>query len=131
MRISAGPAAVWRPLHCPRPRGEEAEAEAAHLNNLASQTTLVSPQGIAFSTTGALFISESDSRRVNRVRRVGTDGKISVYAGADSKCNCLENDCDCKDGRSSEQSLGAVFASISAISAGPGGDVFLSDMANR
>ena len=120
-----------RPLHCPRPRGEEAEAEAAHLNNLASQTTLVSPQGIAFSTTGALFIAESDSRRVNRVRRVGTDGKISVYAGADSKCNCLENDCDCKDGRSSEQSLDAVFASISAISAGPGGDVFLSDMVNR
>ena len=116
-----------RPLHCPRPREEE------QYLNLASQTTLVSPQSISFSTTGSLFIAESDSRRVNRVSRVGTDGKISVYAGKDSKCNCLENDCDCGDGKSgrSEQSLEAVFASISAISAAPNGDVFVSDQANR
>ena len=120
MNIVAG-----RPLHCPRPREEE------QYLNLASQTTLVSPQSISFSTTGALFIAESDSRRINRVSRVGTDGKISVYAGKDSKCNCLDNDCDCAKNGSSEQSLEAVFASISAISAGPSGDVFVSDMANR
>ena len=120
MNIVAG-----RPLHCPRPREEE------QYLNLASQTTLVSPQSISFSTTGALFIAESDSRRINRVSRVGTDGKISVYAGKDSKCNCLENDCDCGGAKNSEQSLEVVFASISAISAGANGDVYVSDQANR
>ena len=114
-----------RPLHCPRPQEEE------QYLNLASQTTLVSPQSISFSTTGALFIAESDSRRINRVSRVGTDGKISVYAGKDSKCNCLENDCDCGGDKTGEQSLEAVFASISAISAGANGDVYVSDQANR
>ena len=114
-----------RPLHCPRPQEEE------QYLNLASQTTLVSPQSISFSTTGALFIAESDSRRINRVSRVGTDGKIAVYAGKDSKCNCLENDCDCRAKSGDEQSLEAVFASMSSIAMGANGVVYVSDQANR
>lgn len=51
-----------RPLHC-QARGLDPE--------LATQATLVMPQSIAFAPSGDLFISESDSQRINRVRIVG------------------------------------------------------------
>jgi RHS repeat-associated protein len=114
-----------RPLHCPRPQEED------QYLNLAAQTTLVSPQGISFSTTGSLFIAESDSRRVNRVSRVDSDGKISVYAGKDSKCNCQEDDCNCHRGDKQDQALETVFASISSLAVGANGEVHVSDQANR
>ncbi|KAJ8911461.1 hypothetical protein NQ315_013565 [Exocentrus adspersus] len=77
-----------RPLHCPSPlTGYDIE--------LATHATLVMPQSISFSASGDLYVAESDSQRINRVRIIGTDGKISPYAGAESKCNCLERGCDC------------------------------------
>ena len=70
-----------RPLHCSRPR-------SSYFTNFASYTTLASPQSITFSPAGDLYIAESDARRINRISVVGTDGRISVFAGKDSKCNC-------------------------------------------
>ena len=51
-----------RPLHC-QARSLDSE--------LATQATLVMPQSIAFSSSGDLYIAESDSQRINRVRLVG------------------------------------------------------------
>ena len=64
--------------------------DACIFTNFASYTTLSSPQAITFSPSGELYIGESDSRRINRVSVVGTDGRISLFAGKDSKCNCQE-----------------------------------------
>lgn len=58
-----------RPLHCPSPAsGYDAE--------LATHATLTMPQSIAFAPSGDLYVAESDSQRINRVRVIGTDGKF-------------------------------------------------------
>uniref|UniRef100_T1GEJ9 Uncharacterized protein n=1 Tax=Megaselia scalaris TaxID=36166 RepID=T1GEJ9_MEGSC len=80
-----------RPLHC-------AQANTAYDTDLATHATLVMPQSISFGPMGNLYVAESDSQRINRVRVIGTDGKISNFAGAESKCNCLERGCDCFEG---------------------------------
>ena len=54
-----------RPLQCP---------PTAHLDTdleFATQATLVMPQSITFATNGDLYIGESDSQRINRVRIIG------------------------------------------------------------
>lgn len=51
-----------RPLHCPA-RGHDTE--------LATRATLVMPQSIAFAPSGDLYVAESDSQRINRVRVIG------------------------------------------------------------
>ena len=64
-------------------------------DDLANGASLVEPQSLSFSPNGDLYIAESDSQRINRIRKVSTDGKISTIAGKDSKCNCLDNGCAC------------------------------------
>ena len=64
-------------------------------DDLANGASLVEPQSLSFSPNGDLYIAESDSQRINRIRKVSTDGKISTSAGKDSKCNCLDNGCAC------------------------------------
>lgn len=116
LRIVAG-----RPLHCPTSANEDFA--------LAVHATLVMPQSIAFSSTGDLYIAESDSQRINRIRVVSTDGKIAHYAGTESKCNCLERGCDCF---SSDHHLAtsARFNTISAVAVTPNNDVYVADQAN-
>ena len=46
-----------RPLHCPLPR---------RTSDLATETTLIEPQSLAFAPNGDLYIAESDSQRINR-----------------------------------------------------------------
>ncbi|XP_073990846.1 teneurin transmembrane protein Ten-m isoform X3 [Rhodnius prolixus] len=115
VRVIAG-----RPLHCPA-RGTDTE--------LATQATLVMPQSIAFAPSGDLYIAESDSQRINRVRLVGTDGKISHYAGAESKCNCLDRGCDCFE---QDHFLASTskFNTISSIVVSPDGILHIADQAN-
>lgn len=111
-----------RPLHCASPMtGYDME--------LATHATLVMPQSIAFSSSGELFVAESDSQRINRVRVIGTDGKISLYAGAESKCNCLERGCDCFEADHFLAS-NAKFNTISAITISPDGNLHIGDQAN-
>ncbi|GJQ83081.1 hypothetical protein Trydic_g20093 [Trypoxylus dichotomus] len=111
-----------RPLHCASPvSGYDME--------LATYATLVMPQSIAFSAAGDLYVAESDSQRINRVRVIGTDGKISPYAGAESKCNCLERGCDCFEADHFLAS-NSKFNTISTVAVSPDGHVHIGDQAN-
>ncbi|XP_044012894.1 teneurin-m isoform X2 [Aphidius gifuensis] len=111
-----------RPLHC-------ASTSTSFDNELATHATLVMPQSIAFDSSGNLFIAESDSQRINRIRIIGTDGKISLYAGAESKCNCLERGCDCFEA-DHYLATTAKFNTISAVAVSPDGIVHIGDQAN-
>ncbi|CAH0721405.1 unnamed protein product, partial [Brenthis ino] len=111
-----------RPLHCPSPlTGYDME--------LATYATLVMPQSIGFGAAGDLYVAESDSQRINRVRLITTDGKISLYAGAESKCNCLERGCDCFEADHFLAS-NSKFNTISAVTVSPDGNVHIADQAN-
>ncbi|XP_024943143.1 teneurin-m isoform X4 [Cephus cinctus] len=111
-----------RPLHCASP-------SSTFDTELATHATLVMPQSIAFGPSGDLYIAESDSQRINRVRVIGTDGKISPYAGAESKCNCLERGCDCFEADHYLASS-SKFNTISAVAVSPDGIVHIGDQAN-
>ncbi|XP_034946583.1 teneurin-m isoform X3 [Chelonus insularis] len=111
-----------RPLHCASP-------STNFDTELATHATLVMPQSIAFGPSGNLFIAESDSQRINRVRVIGTDGKISPFAGAESKCNCLERGCDCFEADHYLAST-SKFNTISAVTVSPDGVVHIGDQAN-
>ncbi|XP_032454288.1 teneurin-m isoform X5 [Nasonia vitripennis] len=111
-----------RPLHCASP-------SSTFDTELATHATLVMPQSIAFGPSGDLYIAESDSQRINRVRVIGTDGKISAYAGAESKCNCLERGCDCFEADHYLAST-SKFNTISAVAVSPDGVVHIGDQAN-
>ncbi|XP_017957287.2 teneurin-m isoform X2 [Drosophila navojoa] len=111
-----------RPLHC-------ATATTAYDTDLATHATLVMPQSIAFGPLGELFVAESDSQRINRVRVIGTDGRISSFAGAESKCNCLERGCDCFEA-DHFLATSAKFNTIAALSVTPDGHVHIADQAN-
>ncbi|KAH1028031.1 hypothetical protein HUJ05_001438 [Dendroctonus ponderosae] len=111
-----------RPLHC-------ASSLYSYDMDLATHATLVMPQSIAFSSSGDLYVAESDSQRINRVRVIGTDGKIAQYAGAESKCNCLERGCDCFEADHYLAS-NSKFNSISAVSVSPDGHVHIGDQSN-
>nr|XP_050846417.1 teneurin-m isoform X5 [Vespula vulgaris] len=111
-----------RPLHCASPL-------SSFDTELATHATLVMPQSIAFGPSGNLYIAESDSQRINRVRVIGTDGKISPYAGAESKCNCLERGCDCFEADHYLAST-AKFNTISSVAVSPDGVVHIGDQAN-
>ncbi|KAK6625770.1 hypothetical protein RUM43_006069 [Polyplax serrata] len=117
MKVVAG-----RPLNCPIPLG-------GYHSELATHATLVMPQSITFGPSGDLYVAESDSQRINRVRVISTDGKISHYAGAESKCNCLDRGCDCFQ---EEHYLAATskFNTISSVTVTPDGTVHIADQAN-
>ena len=72
-----------------------------------------------FSFQGELYIAESDSTRINRVRRVHHN-KIELVAGRNSNCNCQEPNCKCYD---PEVHLAAAtrFSAISGIAVSPDG----------
>ncbi|PNF20246.1 Teneurin-m [Cryptotermes secundus] len=111
-----------RQLHCPSPVG-------GYDTELAAHATLVMPQSIAFGPSGDLYVAESDSQRINRVRVIGTDSKISHYAGAESKCNCLDRGCDCfEDGHFLAST--SKFNNISSIAVTPDGILHIADQAN-
>ncbi|XP_050092501.1 teneurin-m isoform X3 [Anopheles aquasalis] len=133
VRVIAG-----RPMHCATTSAASASttgtsaALSASLNydtDLAIHATLVMPQSIAFAPSGDLYVAESDSQRINRIRVIGTDGKITSYAGAESKCNCLERGCDCYEA-DHYLAISAKFNTISAITVTPDGHVHIADQAN-
>ncbi|VVC40590.1 Hypothetical protein CINCED_3A025864 [Cinara cedri] len=114
-----------RPMHCP-PIGRSG------LNTdqeLAIQTSLVMPQSIAFAPNGNMYVAESDSQRTNRIRFISTEGKISRFAGAESKCNCLDRGCDCYE-EDHYLAATAKFNTISSITVSPDGVVHVADQAN-
>ncbi|XP_026805650.1 teneurin-m isoform X3 [Rhopalosiphum maidis] len=114
-----------RPMHCP-PVGR------IGLNTdqeLAIQTALVMPQSIAFAPNGNMYVAESDSQRTNRIRVISTEGKISRFAGTESKCNCLDRGCDCYE-EDHYLAATAKFNTISSITISPDGVIHVADQAN-
>uniref|UniRef100_A0A1A9WCA4 Tenascin-like protein n=1 Tax=Glossina brevipalpis TaxID=37001 RepID=A0A1A9WCA4_9MUSC len=111
-----------RPLHC-------ATTSSVYDTDLATHATLVMPQSIAFGPLGELYVAESDSQRINRVRVIGTNGRISPFAGAESKCNCLERGCDCFEA-DHYLATSAKFNTIAALAVTPDGHVHIADQAN-
>ena len=111
-----------RPLNCP-PRKPDTPSD------LAAYTTLRSPQSLAFTPNGDLYVAESDSERINRVRVIETDERIHDFAGGDSKCNCRDETCPCFD-ESHVLAATAVFSTISAIAVTPDGVVHVLDQGN-
>ncbi|XP_072158624.1 teneurin-m isoform X3 [Bemisia tabaci] len=110
-----------RPLHCPAKGHSDIE--------LATHATLVMPQSIAFGPNGDLYVAESDSQRINRIRVIGTDGKIMHYVGAESRCNCLDRGCDCFE-EDHFLATSSKFNTISSIIVSPDGILHIADQAN-
>ena len=113
-----------RPLHCHR------IVKDKDLASFAAKSSLVTPQSLDFAGNGDMFLAESDGRRINRISKVSTDGRISFFAGKDSKCNCQDAECPCFD-ESVLLASESVFGSISSLAIGPDGSVIVSDQANR
>ncbi|XP_028969053.1 teneurin-m [Galendromus occidentalis] len=107
-----------KPLHCTGTKGD-----------FATDVFLESPTAITFSSQGDLYIAESDSQTVNRVRVVTPDGKIKHYVGAEPKCSCLEINCKCYDNEI--LATAAKFDSISGIAVTPDGNLHISDKGNH
>ena len=66
-----------RPLHCSAVGGHRSQQSFS--NDWATSTNLIQPQSIAFAPNGDLYVAESDSQRINRVRMVATNGKVRSY----------------------------------------------------
>ena len=119
------------PLHCPpiskshSPLLDKEESAP----KLATAVTLKSPQHITFSPNAELYIVESDSETVNRIRRVDTDGTITHYAGAESMCNCKEENCICYD-KKQELATKALLNNPTAITVTPDNVLHVADMGN-
>uniref|UniRef100_A0AAZ3RW92 Teneurin-4 n=1 Tax=Oncorhynchus tshawytscha TaxID=74940 RepID=A0AAZ3RW92_ONCTS len=71
VRIVAG-----RPMHCQVPG-----LDHFLVSKVAVHATLESANALAVSHNGILYISESDEKKINRVRQVSTNGEISLVAG--------------------------------------------------
>lgn len=120
-----------RPLHCPprNPNVTSLLTEEQSGPKLATDVLLQSPQHIAFAPNGELFITESDGKMINRVRVVNTDGTISFYAGAASKCNCQDEGCRCFDPKE-ELATKMLLNNPTAITITPDNVLHVADMGN-
>ncbi|XP_023220703.1 teneurin-m-like isoform X2 [Centruroides sculpturatus] len=109
-----------KPLQCP---------SSHEKSDQANDVFLESPQSIAFAPNGDLYIAESDSQFVNRVRVIGSDGRISKFAGAEMKCSCLDINCKCFD---EDNFLAATskLNTISSITVTPDGLLHICDQGN-
>ncbi|XP_064078294.1 teneurin-m-like isoform X3 [Macrobrachium nipponense] len=109
-----------RSLNCPTPPNDPPDVSRTAL--------LLNPQSIAFSPHGELYVAESDNQRINRVRVITSDGRITTFAGADSRCNCREPACFCQP-LDNVSATSAIFSSISSIAVTPDGVLHISDQA--
>ena len=126
IRVVAG-----RPTHCSSviTAQEDPESKKEAENLLGTQVFLETPQSIAFSTNGDLFIAESDSQMINRVRLVTGDGRIVKYAGMDLDCSCMENNCECFN-VDVNTALTSKMSAIPSITVTPDGSLHICDQGN-
>ncbi|XP_061484946.1 teneurin-4 isoform X1 [Rhineura floridana] len=120
VRIVAG-----RPMHCQVPG-----IDHFLLSKVAIHATLESATALAVSHSGVLYITETDEKKINRIRQVTTNGEISLVAGAPSGCDC-KNDvsCDCfsgDDGYAKDAKLNAP----SSLAVCADGELYVADLGN-
>ncbi|XP_069052190.1 teneurin-2 isoform X2 [Lepisosteus oculatus] len=113
-----------RPMHCQVPGIDYSQSK------LAIHSALESATSIAISHTGVLYITETDEKKINRVRQVTTNGEISLLAGAASECDC-KNDVNCNcftgdDGYATDATLNAP----SSLAVSPDGTLYIADLSN-
>ena len=120
-----------RPLHCPpkNPNINPLLTEDQAGPQLATDVILESPQHISFAPNGYLYIVESDNKLINRIREVSTDGTISHYVGAKSKCNCQLEECKCFDPKE-VLATKILLNSPTAITVTPDHVLHVADMGN-
>ena len=109
-----------RPLHCHPSQYGPNSPQSAALNE---------PQSIAFSPTGDLYVAESDSQRINRVRKISNNRQIETIAGKNSNCNCLDIGCKCFD-QDTHLAATTRFSAISSIAVSPDGKLYVADQGN-
>ncbi|XP_071950673.1 teneurin-3-like isoform X2 [Antedon mediterranea] len=68
---------------------------------IATREVLISPTAISLTNDGKLFVAESSTEGINRVRLVTPNGMIQRFVGRDSTCDCMQDTCDCFDGNKS------------------------------
>ncbi|XP_057204974.1 teneurin-2 isoform X12 [Triplophysa rosa] len=113
-----------RPMHCQVPGIDYS------LSKLAIHSALESATAIAISHTGVLYISETDEKKINRVRQVSTNGEMSLLAGAASECDC-KNDVNCNcfagdDAYATDASLNSPMS----LAVSPDGTLYIADLNN-
>ena len=97
--------------------------------NSAKKAVLNEPQSVTFSMTGDMFVAESDSQRINRVRKISSNLQIETLAGKNSNCNCLDTACKCYD-HDIHLAASTRFSSITSIAISPDGILYVSDQGN-
>uniref|UniRef100_A0AAZ3QWZ3 Teneurin-4 n=1 Tax=Oncorhynchus tshawytscha TaxID=74940 RepID=A0AAZ3QWZ3_ONCTS len=106
VRIVAG-----RPMHCQVPG-----LDHFLVSKVAVHATLESANALAVSHNGILYISESDEKKINRVRQVGCD------CNNDANCDCYSGD----DGYAKDARVNAP----SSLAVSPDGELFVADLGN-
>ncbi|KAM9105144.1 teneurin-2 isoform 1-T2 [Megaptera novaeangliae] len=113
-----------RPMHCQVPGIDYS------LSKLAIHSALESASAIALSHTGVLYITETDEKKINRLRQVTTNGEICLLAGAASDCDCKNDvNCNCYSGDDA-YATDAVLNSPSSLAVAPDGTIYVADLGN-
>ncbi|KAG5209491.1 hypothetical protein JEQ12_017056, partial [Ovis aries] len=99
-----------RPMHCQVPGIDYS------LSKLAIHSALESASAIAISHTGVLYITETDEKKINRLRQVTTNGEICLLAGAASDYDAYATD--------------AILNSPSSLAVAPDGTIYIADLGN-
>ncbi|XP_014674084.1 PREDICTED: teneurin-m-like [Priapulus caudatus] len=111
------------PLHC------QSEEHQLPTSGQADRIVLAPIRDMAFSPAGDLYIAETDDQFVHQIRKVSTDGKISVFAGGRSRCNCQDTTCMCYN-MADASALNAAINTPSAITITPDSSVHVADLGN-
>ncbi|XP_045432956.1 teneurin-2 isoform X4 [Pipistrellus kuhlii] len=113
-----------RPMHCQVPGIDYS------LSKLAIHSALESASAIAISHTGILYITETDEKKINRLRQVTTNGEICLLAGAASDCDCKNDvNCNCYSGDDA-YATDAILNAPSSLAVAPDGTIYLADLGN-
>ncbi|XP_051920619.1 teneurin-3 isoform X7 [Hippocampus zosterae] len=119
--------AAGRPVHCPLSVPDRGIRSGGVR---AQHTPLESAASIAISYNGAIYIAETDERKLSRIRKVSLDGEITHLAGVPSECDCKNDaNCDCYqagDGYAKDARLNAP----SSLVAAPDGTLYVADLGN-
>lgn len=91
-----------------------------HLNQMA-----LDPQ------SNYLYLTESDGKRMHRVRRVSTNGgPLEDIAGRFGNCDCNKLSCPCDEQHTGEVARDSLFHNLKGISIDRSGRIFVVDSGN-